>query len=189
MNNLPPFETNKNPKAVHPDTQAILDHYHFERLPVEGTLYLSTYRSSENTIEGKPAGTAIIALYSEAPRSESCFHRLQHDEVWHVYGGDPFQLILLHPDGSSEEILMGSNPLKGEKVQFVIPANTWQAGSIIPGGRYALFGNTMAPGFDGSEFEAGVTSELIKQYPDRVDDIVRLGVNDDITRMPDGFKS
>lgn len=184
-----PFETNEKSKPIHPDTQAILDHYPFERIPVEGTLYISTYRSSEKTIEGKPAGTAIIALYSEAPQSESCFHRLQHDEVWHVYGGDPFQLILLHPDGSSEEILMGCNPLKGEKVQFVIPANTWQAGSIIPGGRYALFGNTMAPGFDGSDFEAGTISNLIEQYPDRADDILRLGVNDGITRMPEGFKS
>jgi len=41
----------------------------------------------------------MLGLYADSPRSASCFHRLRHDEVWHVYGGDPFMLTLLHPDG------------------------------------------------------------------------------------------
>ena len=84
---------------------------------------------------------------------------------------------------------MGCHPLNGEKVQFVIPANTWQAGCIIPGGRFALFGNTMTPGFDGADFEAGNAAELIRQYPDREADILRLSHNQDQTRMPEGYRS
>jgi hypothetical protein len=46
----------------------------------------------------------------------------------------------------------------------------------------------MAPGFTGSIFEAGIAEELIKQYPDRKEDIMRLSVNGDKTRMPEGFE-
>lgn len=173
---------------IHPDTLAILHHFQFDRLPVEGTLYQNTYRSDLLAPDGSPAGTAMIGMYSEHPLSISCFHRLPYDEVWHVYGGDPFQLILLRPDGSSETVLMGSDPLHGQHVQFVIPAHTWQAGSLVPGGRYALFGCTMAPGFSGAGFEAGIAADLIAQYPARRADILRLSINGDQAHMPEGFE-
>jgi len=174
-------------QEIHPDTLAILKHFKFDRLPVESTFFKSTYRSSQENSDGTPVATAMIGIYCNNPLSVSCFHRLHYDEIWHVYGGDPFELILLHPEGSSEKILMGCNVLRGEKVQFVVPAHTWQAGSLLPGGRYALFGCTMAPGFTGSGFEAAVTEELITLYPDHTKDIIRLSVNGSETHMPKGF--
>ncbi len=177
----------KDTREIHPDTEKIIRHYQFERLPVEGTLFTSTYRSQMELKGGDPVGTAMIGLYCENPLSVSCFHRLPYDEIWHVYGGDPFKLILLYPNGTSEEILMGCDPLKGQRVQFVVPANTWQGGAIVSGGRYALFGCTMAPGFTGEGFEAASSEDLIKQYPDRAEDIIRLSVNGQSTRMPEGF--
>lgn len=173
--------------GIHPDTQVLIDYYQFDKLPVEGTFYKSTYRSPEETVEGKPMSTAMIGLYSHAPMSASCFHRLPMEEIWHVYAGDPFRLILLHSDGTSEEILMGCNPLAGQRIQFVVPANTWQAGELLQGGRYALFGCTLAPGFTGECFEAGVAEELIKLYPNDEKDIQRLSVNGDKKKMPIGF--
>lgn len=188
MENKPGMAPAVKAGEIHPDTERIIKHFQLERLPVEGTLFRNTYCSELETEKGKPAGTAMIGLYSEQPLSISCFHRLTYDEVWHVYGGDPFMLYLLYPDGSSEEILMGSDPLKGQRVQFVIPANTWQAGCIVPGGRYALFGCTMAPGFNGEDFEAANAEELIKKYPGRAEIIMRLSINGNETRMPEGFK-
>jgi predicted cupin superfamily sugar epimerase len=172
---------------MHPDTQAMIEHYHLEPLPIEGTLFTSTYRSTLEMPDGMPIGTAMIGLYSDSPLSVSCFHRLPSDEIWHVYGGDPFKLILLHPDGSSEEILMGLNPLKGQCVQYVVPANSWQAGYMLSGGRYSLFGCTMSPGFTSNGFEAGIAPDLIAQYPTRAADILRLSVNGHQARMPENF--
>ncbi len=172
---------------MHPDTQAMIEHYKLEPLPVEGTLFTSTYRSTLEMPDGSPVGTAMIGLYSDLPLSVSCFHRLIHDEIWHVYGGDPFKLILLHPDGSSEEILMGLNPLQNQHVQYVVPAHSWQAGYMLPGGRYSLFGCTMSPGFTSNGFEAGIAVDLIAQYPTRAADILRLSVNGHQARMPENF--
>ena len=174
-------------KEIHPDTKAIIEHYQFQRLPVESTLYVSTYRSGVKTLEGGPLSTAMIGLYSDSPESLSLFHRLTADEVWHFYGGDPLKLVLLYPDGSSEDITMGNDFVKGQLVQFVVPAGVWQAGYMVPGGRYSLFGCTMAPGFTGSCFEAGTTDELLKKYPQRSEEIIRLSIRGIREKMPDGF--
>ena len=172
---------------MHPDTRAIIKHYQLQRLPVEGTLFTNTYRSVLENEDGSPVCTAMIGLYSDEPQSLSCFHRLTCDEIWHFYSGDPLVLVLLHPDSSSEEIVMGTDFGNGERVQFVIPARVWQAGYLKKGGRYALFGCTCAPGFTSASFEAGRAEELTAQYPDRAADIQRLNSRIEETRMPDEF--
>lgn len=174
-------------KQMHPDALAIFNHFQFEVLPVEGTFYRNTYVSPLKTTDGSPIGTAMIGMYCNQPFSASCFHRLKYDEIWHVYGGDSFTLVLLYPDGSGKKILMGSNPLKGEHIQYAIPANVWQAGYLNHGGRYALFGCTMAPGFNGDIFEAADPTDLIENYPEYKDDILRLNLIIGDTHLPYGF--
>lgn len=152
------------------DVRALIDRFGLRPLPVEGTLFAETYRSG--------ASTAIVGLYAVDPPSRSCFHVLKHDEVWHAYAGDPFRLILLHPDGSSAELTMGCGAAAGRHVQCVVPAGTWQAGELLPGGRYALFGCTMAPGFTPGCFEAAPAGPLLARWPDRAADIRRLAISE-----------
>jgi predicted cupin superfamily sugar epimerase len=153
---------------VESEVRALIERFDLQPLPVEGTLFAETYRS--------PASTAIVALYADDPPSRSHFHQLAHDEVWHAYAGDPFRLILLHPDGSSEDVVMGRDVRAGHQVQFTIPAGTWQAGELLPGGRYALFGCTMAPGFTPECFTPGYAEPLAAGWPSREADIRRLAV-------------
>ncbi len=171
---------------MRPEVKALIDTLHLIPLPAEGTLFASTYRSATEFGGGKPFGTAIVAMYTDDPPSLSRFHRLPVDEVWHFYAGDPMRLILLYPDGSTRDVIMGSDPLQGQQVQFVIPAGVWQAGHMIEGGRYSLFGCTMAPGFTDDMFEGG-TLELIRSYPERAADIRRFACDADKTNMPEGF--
>lgn len=172
-----------------PDIRALIEHYTLQPLPAEGTLFASTYRSRQELDDGKPHGTAIVALYCDEPPSFSRFHRLPVDEIWHFYKGDPLRLVLLHPDGTSRDVIMGSDPLAGQLVQFVVPAGVWQAGHLVAGGRYALFGCTMAPGFTDDMFEGGTRAELIARYPDRARDVEEFAFDLEQTRMPPGFAS
>lgn len=169
-----------------PEVKALIEHYDLEPLPVEQTLFKSTYRSNHELDNGKPHGTAIIALYCDEPRSVSLFHRLPVDEVWHFYGGDPLRLILLYPDGSSKDVIMGNDQQQGQHVQFVVPADVWQAGHMVAGGVYSLFGCTMAPGFTDDMFEGGTHEQLANEYPDRINDIDLLACGVDGTSMPEG---
>jgi len=170
-----------------PRVQALIEHYHLQPLPAEGTLFVSTYRSAHELTNGKPYGTAIIALYCDAPPSRSLFHRLPVDEVWHFYAGDPLRLVLLYPDDTSREVIMGNDPLRGQQVQFVVPAGVWQAGQLVAGGEYALFGCTLAPGFTDDMFEGGTRDHLLARYPERAQDIQALSCSPDQLKMPEGF--
>lgn len=119
---------------MNPKIQALIHRYRLEPLPVEGTLFVQSYRSALEIQPGRPLGTAMIGLYCEEPLSHSLFHRLTLDEVWHFYSGDPFRLILLRPDGSSEDVILGPDPLQGHHCQYVVPAGVWQAAHLISGG-------------------------------------------------------
>ncbi len=173
---------------MNPTVAALIEAHGFEPLPVEGTLFASTYRSSQSLPDGTPVGTAMIGLYSHDPLSRSLFHRLPSDEVWHFYGGDPIRLVLLHPTGEVREIWLGADVDAGQRVQTVVPAGVWQAGELAPDGAYALFGCTMAPGFTGAGFEGGRCSVLLTSHPSAAADIERLALPDgESTSMPDGF--
>ncbi|MCC7119173.1 MAG: cupin domain-containing protein [Anaerolineales bacterium] len=167
---------------MNPKVKTLIEQYNFQSLPAEGTLFVSTYRSASEFENGKPHGTAMIGMYCDEPKSVSLFHRLTADEVWHFYGGDPLRLILLYPDGSSKDIILSS-----ENVQAVIPAGVWQAGHMVAGGTYSLFGCTVAPGFTGEMFEGGTQKQLLALYPDRAKDIEAFGIATDETHMPTGF--
>jgi predicted cupin superfamily sugar epimerase len=172
---------------MHPEVKALINQLHLVPLPAEGTLFLSTYRSEQELPGGKPYGTAMIGMYCDDPVSVSRFHRLPVDEVWHFYAGDPLRLILLYADRSSQDVIMGNDPLRGQRVQYVIPAGTWQAGHMLEGGRYSLFGCTMAPGFTDDMFVGGTHRQLLLAYPERAADIDRFACEPEQTNMPRGF--
>ena len=150
----------------------LIERYGMSPLPVEGTLFAETYRSDATAPSGGPAGTAGVGLFCDDPPSRSLFHRLAFDEVWHFYAGDPLRLVLLHPDGSGGDVILGD----GRAVQHVVPAGVWQAGELVPGGEWAFYGCTMAPGFAPSCFEGGTVEQLLATHPQRAGDIDRLAV-------------
>jgi predicted cupin superfamily sugar epimerase len=151
----------------------LIERFGMTPLPVEGTLFAQTYSSVAATASGGPAGTAGVGLFCDDPPSRSLFHRLDFDEVWHFYAGDPLRLVLLHPDGSGEEVVLGDGHF-----QHVVPAGVWQAGEIAPGGRWSLYCCTMAPGFTPACFEGGRAADLLRTHPARAADIERLAVPD-----------
>jgi predicted cupin superfamily sugar epimerase len=166
----------------------IIRHFKLSMMPVENTYLRQSYRSASTGSDNSPTGTAIIGLYCDEPKSLSCFHRLSFDEVWHFYDGDPFELHLLYENGDSETVVMGRNWRDGQQLQCVVPANVWQGGCIAPGGTYALYGTTMAPGFTPECFEAGIMDELIRMYPHEETVIRKLSVNGEMTKLPKGFE-
>lgn len=119
-------------------------------------------------------GTAILYLLTSEPDSFSALHRLPTDEVYHFHLGDPVEMLLLHPDGGSENVVLGPDVLNGQRVQHVVPRGVWQGSRVMGGGAWALLGTTMAPGFDFSDYEAGEADPLVERWPDRAEEIRSL---------------
>lgn len=156
--------------------EELIELFNLEPLPVEGGLFFQTYLSTETinrkglpgryAVE-KPFSTAIVYLLTTDPDSFSALHKLPTDEVYHFYLGDPVELLQLHPDGSSERIILGQDLLGGQKVQHVVPRDVWQGSHLLPGGEFALLGTTMAPGYTDEDYIGGDPDELIAAYPNR----------------------
>ena len=138
-------------------------------METESIAFRQTWVSPITAPDGHPLGTAIVALLTGDPGSFSDLHRLPTDEIWHFYLGDPIELLLLHPDGTDEVRLLGHDVLAGQLVQTTVPAGAWMGARVRPGGSFALFGNTMAPGYVLQDFEAGDAAELVRRYPHRRD--------------------
>jgi predicted cupin superfamily sugar epimerase len=137
----------------------------------EGGFYRETYRSSLALPDGRSASTAIHYLL--VPGTLSKLHRLKHDEVFHFHLGDPVVWTFL-AEGGAKKVLLGSGLSEGQQVQMVVPAGTWFGGDLLEGGKYALMGTTVAPGFEFQDFELGDRAKLLGSYPDCREEIIRL---------------
>jgi predicted cupin superfamily sugar epimerase len=152
----------------------------------EGGYYSETYRSA-GTIPGdalpEPYGSSrshSTAIYYLLTADDvSTLHRINSDEIFHFYSGDPVRMLQIHPDGAGEEIVMGPRVDRGERPQVMVPGGTWQGLSLVPGGAYALLGCTVAPGFDFADFELADTDELAGAHPrwaKRIRELARYGM-------------
>jgi predicted cupin superfamily sugar epimerase len=141
-----------------------------EPLLPEGGYYRETFRSVER-LGTKAMGTAIYYLLTA--ETFSALHRLPTEEVYHFYQGDPVQMLLLGPEGG-RVVILGADVKAGQRPQFVVPRGVWQGSRVAPGGKYALMGTTMTPGYDPGDYEAGSRSRLMKEYPAVAELIRRL---------------
>ena len=99
------------------------------------------------------------------PDTFSGLHLLPGDEIWHFYAGDPVEMLQLHPDGSGQVLQLGNDLEAGLQPMLVVPGGSWQGTRLISGGRFALMGNTMAPGFEFEDRLSGDRVTLKGRYP------------------------
>lgn len=147
--------------------------------PKEGGYFRETYRAAESLAAAparyqgpRLASTAIYYLLT--PATYSALHRLQSDEVFHFYLGDPIRMLQLDPDGQGRTVVLGADVLNGQHPQLVVPRGIWQGSCLEPGGAFALMGCTVAPGFEYVDYESGDRQTLTAQYPVFADMIRRL---------------
>lgn len=140
--------------------------------PEEGGYFIETYRSSETILEKvlpsryegvRTFGTAIYYLLT--PETFSAMHRLRSDEIFHFYLGDPVEMLQLWPDGSGRIVILGSDILDRMQPQVVVPRGVWQGARLLNGGKFALLGTTVSPGFEFADYESGRRDELVKSCP------------------------
>jgi uncharacterized protein len=147
----------------------------------EGGWYRETYRSGEMIpADGLPERfsgdrsfcTAIYFLLGK--KDVSALHRIKSDEMWHHYSGAALAVHLFSALGEHRTIKIGRDLGAGETYQAVVPAGCWFGAEVTGNGDYSLVGCTVAPGFDFADFEMGSREELLKQFPDHTDIILRM---------------
>jgi hypothetical protein len=133
-----------------------------EPLPGEGGMWCQTWRDEH----------ASAIYYLLRPDDFSALHRLTAVEIYHFYAGAAAELTLLHPGGTAETVVLGSDLAAGQRPTHPVPAGTWQGSRTT--GAWTLLGTTMAPAYTGDSFELGDRDELVAAYSGRAADIEAL---------------
>ncbi len=148
--------------------------------PVEGGFFRETYRSEAELPHAVlpwnagPRSAATAIYYLLTPNTVSALHRLPTDEVFHFYLGDPVQMLQLSPEGDSQLLVLGTDLQAGQLPQTVVAGGIWQGSYLLPGGKFALLGATMAPGFDYEDYLSGDRDELTRLWPEHEELIRKL---------------
>jgi predicted cupin superfamily sugar epimerase len=137
----------------------------------EGGFFRESYRSEQTMQAPAPGGGSVqrnvcTAIYFLLEAGNfSAFHRIKSDEIWHFYAGQALEVLELLPDGELCCTRLGSDILRGEIPQYVVPADTWFASRVVDGGTFSLVGCTVAPGFDFADFQLARRQELLEIFP------------------------
>ena len=150
--------------------------------PREGGWYVRSYEAGEmidaeafadRRYEGaRRTGTAIYYLLEPGTFSE--MHRLKSDEVFHFYVGDAVEMLQLMPDGSGRRVVIGNHFVAGERPQVVVGRGVWQGSRLVAGGKWALLGCTVSPGFEFEDYEEGRRGMLSEGWPEFAEMIAGL---------------
>ena len=161
--------------------QEVIDTLKLQPHPEEGGYFIETHRSGEISEVGtlperynsdRCHSTAIYYLLT--PQTCSHMHKLETDEIFHFYAGEPCEMLQLHQDGTSEIVLLGNDLAAGQRPQVIVPRGSWQGMHLLPGGTFALMGCTVAPGFEFADYTHATRKELLAQYPEHEERITRL---------------
>ena len=140
--------------------------------PREGGWYVRTYEAEEMApaavfADGRYDGerrTSTAIYYLLEPGTFSEMHLLQSDEIFHFYVGDAVEMLQLFADGSSKRLMIGNDLAAGERPQVVVRRGVWQGSRLVAGGRWALLGCTVSPGFEFVDYEEGRREELVEKW-------------------------
>ena len=98
-------------------------------------------------------------------------HRIRNDQLYHRYLGDPIEVLMLHENGTSEHAVVGPDLRAGQRVQVLIPGNTFHTARVIGQRRWFLGASTEWPGVEKVDVEIGDVEALAAKYPDVADDL------------------
>ena len=113
--------------------------------------------------QARPVGSALYFMVT--PQAPVRLHRIKNDQLYHYYLGDPLELFLLHADGTSERVVVGPDIAAGQRVQFLIPGNTFHTARLVGGGEWFLGASTEWPGVIPDDVEIGDVDGLAAKYP------------------------
>jgi uncharacterized protein len=144
----------------------LINQLELKPLPDEGGFFREVHRSPAGIMlprGHRPFVTSIYYLIT--PKSFSRLHSVLQEEVFHFYMGDPAEMLQLSPTGELVRIEFGPDFKKGQTVQHVVPPNHFQGTRLIGNGKWALFGCTVAPGFDYSDFTLADPEDIAAKFP------------------------
>lgn len=119
--------------------------------------------------DGRPLGSALYFFVT--PDAPVRLHRIRNDQLYHYYLGDPLEVFLLHANGEAQRIIVGPDLSAGQRVQLLIPGNTFHTARLLGRRQWFLGASTEWPGVLPADVEIGNLEELAGKYPSVASDL------------------
>ena len=136
---------------------------------IEGGYFKETYKSSvmvptpdREGGERNASSSIIYMLTEKCPTDVFCMNK--SDMVVYFQGGSAVTYYIVTEDGTLSVTKVGQNFSEGDKLQIVVPANTWKA-AHLESGKYGIVGENLAPGFDYRDMKLADKKTLIEKFP------------------------
>ena len=108
----------------------------------------------------------------------SAFHKVRNsEELWLIHLGRVL-VHVLDPDGAHHVLRLGTDLAAGERPVVTVPVDYWQATELPEGTPFAFGTNVCAPAFSYGEFAMARREDLLRDFPDHADLIIRLTRDD-----------
>lgn len=137
---------------------------------LEGGFFRRTYQADDYGMLATDKGERFILtsifymLTTQSPIGH--FHLNKSDIVHYYHLGDPIRYTMIYPDGSKEQVIMGSDVSKGELLQLTVKGGVWKASELLPGEHgYGLISEAVSPGFDYADMTLGTNALLKEKFP------------------------
>lgn len=140
-------------------------------LPEEGGFYKELYQSEgfipSEALANHSSKRSYVSLiyYLITPTSFSALHKVKSDEMFHFYLGDPVEMVQINQNGDLKKTIIGSNINDKHIPYAVVPRDIWQGTKLVEGGKWALLGCSVSPGFHYDDFDILDRKDLIEKFP------------------------
>jgi uncharacterized protein len=133
---------------------------------------------------GRPIGSALYFLVT--PGAPVRLHRIRNDQLYHYYLGDPIEVLLLHANGQPDRVVVGPDIRNGQRVQLLIPGDTFHTARLVGRQRWFLGASTEWPGVIPADVEIGNLDELAQRYPAVAEELRAIAASIQNTAPPGG---
>jgi predicted cupin superfamily sugar epimerase len=132
--------------------------------------YRATYESATRADLDVDRNAASLIYYLMPPEVRiDPWHVLTSDEILLYHAGAPMAQLLLYPDGTWEEVVLGPRVDLGQVPQILIPAGTWMGFVRMDDPEYdwGLYGVMVAPAWHIDDIAMAGTPDEVKPLMDR----------------------
>lgn len=155
--------------------QQVIEKLGLVPLPEEGGYYRLFYKDPaivKREALGEHGGDrhySTSIYYLVTPEEFSGLHAVKSTELFHFYAGDPVEMLQINSSGELKQFVLGPDIFKGQSPQVSVDPYVWQGTRLLPGGKWALLGCTVAPGFEFEDFLIHTRDEFIEMFPQHIE--------------------
>lgn len=146
--------------------EEVIEILDLEPHPTEGGYFKRTYESCLSIKKLDSDRKILTSIYymltSDSPYGY--LHTNKSDIIHYYHLGSSIKYLIISPDGSVKEHILGPDIMNGEVLQLVVKGEDWKA-SCLCSGEYALISEAVAPGFEYNDNEIATPEMVLQTFP------------------------